>query len=92
MLKYPEVQAKAQAELDAVLGKNQLPSYADEDSLPYITAVAKEVLRWQPALPLGVPHFLTEDDVYNGYTIPSGSIVLANSWCSIFILLCRKFI
>lgn len=43
MIKYPDVQAKAQAELDSVLGKSQLPTYADEDSLPYITAVMKEV-------------------------------------------------
>lgn len=87
MIKYPEVQVKAQAELDAVLGRNQLPSYDDEDSLPYITAITKEVFRWQPALPLAVPHFNKEDDIYKGYNIPSGSIVLANTWCNRLIYL-----
>lgn len=80
MIKYPNVQAKAQAELDSVLGKNQLPTYADEDSLPYITAVMKEVIRWKNVTPLAVPHLLEKDDVYKGYNIPSGSIVVANAW------------
>ena len=42
MVCYPEVQAKARAELDAVVGPNRLPSFEDRDSLPYITAIAKE--------------------------------------------------
>ena len=37
--------------------------------------------RWQSVLPIGVPHLLTEDDVYNGYFVPAGSIVAANQWC-----------
>lgn len=47
MVKYPIVQVKGRAELDTVLGMNQLPDFSDEDSLPYITAIAMEVLRWQ---------------------------------------------
>ena len=44
--KYPEVQAKAQAELDAVIGRERLPTPADRDSLPYIGAICKELDRW----------------------------------------------
>lgn len=80
ILRYPDVQAKARAHLDQVLGKNQLPRFEDEPSLPYITAIAKEVLRWQTVTPLAVPHVVTEEDNYKGYTIPAGSIILANSW------------
>lgn len=47
MVKYPVVQANGHAELDKVLGRNQLPNFNDEDSLPYITAISMEVLRWQ---------------------------------------------
>ena len=47
MVKYPVVQANGHAELDRVLGRNQLPNFNDEDSLPYITAISMEVLRWQ---------------------------------------------
>ncbi|KAF9045251.1 cytochrome P450 [Panaeolus papilionaceus] len=79
MLCYPAVQARAQEELDRVLG-GRLPEYSDESDLPYISALVKEVLRWQPATPIGVPHMLTEDDVYKGHFIPKGSVVIGNAW------------
>lgn len=80
MLQYPDIQVKAQAQLDEVMGGNQLPTFDDEPLLPYITAIAKEVLRWQPAGPLGIPHLNTEEDNYKGYTIPAGSVIIANIW------------
>lgn len=49
----PEVQATAQREIDQVVGKDRLPSYKDRNSLPYINALVKEVLRWNPVTPLG---------------------------------------
>jgi len=56
MLHYPEVQRKAQAELDRVLHHDRrLPSFEDQADLPYLTAVMKEVLRWQPVAPIGMP-------------------------------------
>ena len=39
----PEVQARAHAELDSVLGRDAWPSAEDEDNLPYIRAIIKEV-------------------------------------------------
>lgn len=53
MALHPEVQAKAQAELDRVVGPDRLPQVADRDSLPYIAAVMREVFRWQPIVPVG---------------------------------------
>ncbi|KAF8874736.1 cytochrome P450 [Infundibulicybe gibba] len=50
----PDVQQKAQAELDSVVG-NRLPDFADRDSLPYVNAVVKETLRWQNVVPLALP-------------------------------------
>ena len=43
---HPEVQARAQKEIDAVLGGNRLPLYEDEERLPYIAAILREVLRY----------------------------------------------
>lgn len=80
MIKYPEVQAKAQLELDRVLGPGQLPSFGDEDSLPYISAIVNECLRWEIVLPFSVPHLSTQDDEYRGYHIPAGTLVLPNTW------------
>ena len=78
---YPEVQKKAQAQLDAVVGPDRLPEFADRARLPYIDAIVKEILRWHPVGPMGFAHVSTEDDEYNGYFIPSGSIVMVNVWC-----------
>lgn len=80
MALYPEAQRKAQAELDAIIGPDRLPEFADQDSLPYIHAIVKECLRWQNVFTLGLPHRLMEDDEYKGYYIPKGSIVLGNVW------------
>jgi cytochrome P450 len=52
MTLYPDVQRKAQEEIDLVVGNSRLPDYSDEDKLPYIQAVLKEVLRWHPVTPL----------------------------------------
>ena len=53
MTLYPEVQEKAQAEIEAVIGQDRLPSAEDRDRLPYVNAVYLEVLRWNNVAPLG---------------------------------------
>jgi cytochrome P450 len=80
MVLFPEIQKKAQEEIDHIVGGNRLPAFADKLSLPYITCIVWESLRWNPVTPLGVAHCLTEDDEYNGYRIPKGSTVLPNVW------------
>lgn len=77
---HPEVQRKAQAQIDSVIGPDRLPDFSDRDQLPYVDAIVWECLRWNPSLPLGVAHYTTEDDVYEGYYIPKGTTVLANIW------------
>ncbi|KIJ45825.1 hypothetical protein M422DRAFT_165839 [Sphaerobolus stellatus SS14] len=76
----PDVQQKAQAEIDHVIGQDRLPLISDRNSLPYVEAVMKEVLRWLPVAPLGVPHLLAEDDIYNGYHLPRNSLIISNLW------------
>ncbi|TFK52120.1 cytochrome P450 [Heliocybe sulcata] len=80
MAMYPEVQAKAQMELDRIVGKDRLPGYEDRHHLPYLNAVMKEIQRWQPVVPLSLPHTSSSDGEYNGYSIPKQSIILLNSW------------
>lgn len=75
----PDVQRKAQDELDQIL-PGQLPTVADRPRLPYINAVVKEVLRWHPVAPMGIPHMSSEDDTFEGYFIPKGSIIMPNIW------------
>lgn len=54
MTTFPDLQKKAQAEIDAVVGPDRLPSFADRDSLPYTEALVKEVLRWNVVSPTGM--------------------------------------
>jgi len=49
---YPEVQAKAHLELDAVIGHELPPTASDRERLPYLDALWKESLRWHPPGPV----------------------------------------
>jgi cytochrome P450 len=80
MILYPDVQKRAQDELDRVIGRGRLPGFTDRDHLPYINAVVKESLRWHPVTPMGVAHSVSDDDVYDGYYIPKGSVIMPNIW------------
>jgi len=80
MITHPEVQTKIQAELDAVVGRSRLPDFSDQENLPYINAVYKELIRWYPILPLGIPHRAIMEDEYKGSRIPNESIIIPNVW------------
>ncbi|KAF8553328.1 cytochrome P450 [Imleria badia] len=80
MVVNPAVQERAQAHIDAVVGKDRLPTIEDRPSLPFIDAVLRETLRYNPVTPLSFPHIASEDDVYNGFHIPKGAMLLTNVW------------
>uniref|UniRef100_A0A0W0F7N2 Putative cytochrome P450 n=1 Tax=Moniliophthora roreri TaxID=221103 RepID=A0A0W0F7N2_MONRR len=79
MAKNPQCQERAWQEIDAVR-RGRLPTFEDRKSMPYVEAIYREVMRWHPAVPLGVAHSSIEDDIYNEYYLPRGSIVFANIW------------
>ncbi|KAF8884004.1 cytochrome P450 [Infundibulicybe gibba] len=80
LLENPDVQRKAQQEIDSVVGHGHLPDFEDEPSLPFITAIVKETMRWRDVVPIAIPHLLEVDDVYKGYRIPAGTICIPNAW------------
>ncbi|KAH7377826.1 cytochrome P450 [Pyrenochaeta sp. MPI-SDFR-AT-0127] len=80
MTVFPEVQRKAQEELDRVIGGDRLPVSSDKGSLPYIEAVLKETHRWHPVAPMALPHASDKEDVIRGYRIPKGAVLLPNTW------------
>jgi cytochrome P450 len=49
---FPQVQRRAQAELDVVIGRDRLPTFDDRPRLPYIEALCKELMRWQMVTPM----------------------------------------
>ncbi|KAI6109264.1 cytochrome P450 [Pisolithus croceorrhizus] len=80
MTLYPEVQKKAQAEIDTVVGSDRLPTFADRASLPYVETLVREVFRWHAVAAVVIPHRVTVDDIHNGYYIPKGTLVISNVW------------
>ena len=44
---------KGQDEIDKSVGQGRLPDFSDRKHLPYVEALLKEILRWNPAAPLG---------------------------------------
>ncbi|KAF8327073.1 cytochrome P450 [Amanita rubescens] len=81
MVLFPEVQRKIQEELDRVVGQGRLPDFEHLDSLPYLVATIKRRYDGiQRRRLVTVPHSLTEDDEYNGWRIPKGSMVFGNAW------------
>lgn len=76
---YPEKLKSAQEEVDRVVGTGRLPTFADRESLPYIGALVKELLRWNPAAPLGkeaihIPvHRVWRLKFFKNSTFPSNS-------------------
>ena len=51
MVLFPEAQVKAQEAIDSVC-HGRLPDFSDYQALPYIHALLKEVIRWNPVIPL----------------------------------------
>jgi hypothetical protein len=77
---FPEVQRKAQEEIDRITGGTRLPTIADREQMPFVNAMVTEALRWFPILPVGFPHLMNEDMTYKGYDFPKGAYVLWATW------------
>ena len=78
---FPDVQKKAQQEIDDVLlGTERLPCFEDRQKFPYLNAVVKETQRWLPVVPMSIPHVADRDDVYQGFHIPKGALLLTSTW------------
>lgn len=60
MVLHGDVQRRAQAEIDEAVGRGRLPEFADRPKLPYIEAIIREVLRWRPVGPMGLPRKTSE--------------------------------
>ncbi|CAI7632500.1 unnamed protein product [Penicillium glandicola] len=80
MLFHRDAMAKAQEELDRVVGDGRLPTFGDAINLPYVNAFMNESHRWRPFTPFIVPRSADEEDIYQGYRIPKHSTLLINYW------------
>jgi cytochrome P450 len=76
----PDIQKKARAEIDAVIGRDRLPNIADRSNLPYFEAVCKEVVRCTHIADQSLPHRSRADDIHEGYFVPKNTLVIPNLW------------
>nr|XP_009686785.1 PREDICTED: cytochrome P450 2J2 [Struthio camelus australis] len=78
MAMYPEIQARVQAEIDAVVGQARQPALEDRSSMPYTNAVIHEVQRSSNIIPFGLPRLTMRDTVLGDFFVPKGSILMVN--------------
>ncbi|OCH89087.1 cytochrome P450 [Obba rivulosa] len=77
---HPEAQARVQAQLDKIVGRDRLPTFEDESQLTEVTAFMLESFRWRPVTPMGFWHKATKDIIWKDYVIPAGTHVLGCHW------------
>ncbi|XP_050700527.1 cytochrome P450 2J2-like isoform X6 [Eriocheir sinensis] len=74
----PGAQRAMQDEMDRVVGRDNMPTLAHMDKLPYTMATIYEVQRVGDLVPFAIPHQTTEDVTMAGYRIPRGTAMMFN--------------
>ena len=77
MARYQHVQDRLQHELDAIIGRGNLPTLADRSRIPYTVATMVECYRFI-GLNEQISHRSRRDCRVGGYDIPRGTFVAAN--------------
>ncbi|KAG1807412.1 cytochrome P450 [Suillus variegatus] len=77
---HTDAQARVQEELDNVVGRTRLLTFADQEMLPQVTAFMLESLRWRPVSLGGFAHCTIKDMIWKNYLIPAGATVIGNHW------------
>ncbi|XP_004680657.1 PREDICTED: cytochrome P450 2C21-like isoform X2 [Condylura cristata] len=78
LLKHPEVTAKAQEEIQRVVGRHRSPCMQDRSRMPYVDALVHEVQRFIDLGPNGLPHAVTQNINFRGFHIPKGTSILVS--------------
>ncbi|KAF3440211.1 hypothetical protein FNV43_RR18494 [Rhamnella rubrinervis] len=67
-------------ELDEHVGQQNLVDEPDLPKLRYLQNIISETLRLNPAAPMLVPHYSSNDCQVGGYDVPRDTILLVNAW------------
>nr|XP_055097627.1 LOW QUALITY PROTEIN: cytochrome P450 2C18-like [Symphalangus syndactylus] len=78
LLKYPEVTAKVQEEIECVVGRNWSPCMQNRSHMPYRDAVVHEIQRYTDLIPTNLPHAVTCDVKFRNYLIPKGTTIITS--------------
>jgi len=76
---HPEVQARARAEVDAVLA-GRVPTADDANALPFLSATLKEAMRLYPPVAGLLTRRLTRDITVAGVRLPARTLVRVTPW------------
>ncbi|XP_072446724.1 cytochrome P450 2U1-like [Chiloscyllium punctatum] len=80
MAAHPEIQERVHKEISTVIGESRPPSLKDKLHMPFTEATIMEIQRMTTVVPLAIPHMASETVDFKDYTIPKGSMVVANLW------------
>lgn len=81
MILHPGIQAKAQSEIDTVVGTKRTVHDSDLPNLPYLQAIVKETLRMHPPGPLlSWARLAIHDTQIGDHFIPAGTTAMVNMW------------
>ncbi|XP_076679748.1 putative cytochrome P450 303a1 isoform X2 [Andrena cerasifolii] len=78
LILYPNVQKKAQEEIDRVVGRDRPPTLEDRTNMTYMNAIVLESLRMFMGRTLNVPHRALRDTSILGYKIPKDTMLIVN--------------
>jgi len=78
LAKNPEVQRKAQEEMNQVVGENAKVTLADRQNMPYVQAMIMDLIRLSDIHPIGVMHSPSRDTIIDGYHVPKGTFIFPN--------------
>lgn len=81
MVLHPDIQAKAQSEIDKIAGQTRPITNSDLPNLPYLQAIVKETLRMHPPGPLlSWARLAIHDTHVGGHFVPAGTTAMVNMW------------
>ena len=74
----PEIQSRAQAEINQQIGLDRKVNLMDKKHLPYTQALVMELVRLSDIHPIGVLHAPDRDTTIEGFKVPKGTFIFPN--------------
>lgn len=77
LAKHPKIQTALRNDIFEKFG-DETVTLAHKHHLPLASAIIYETLRFGNVVPLGIPHSVSQDVMFNGHLIPKNTTILSN--------------